>query len=192
MAVYTGYVTIPHDTYEAWKNATNGNGYDFDSTYGLQCYDLVAEFWWNIGFPPGYPVAGGTEYAYMIWDDRTNNVSYNGVTYFDLIYSINDVKKGDIIVYSPFSGNAAGHVGFAAMDYNGTQEFPILSQNNSGEPYPGGGSYVNIHGYDVSLFRGAFRYRGWQTTPPTPGTPTYTSKHRFPWVLYARKLREKY
>ena len=37
MAYYIGYVTIPHGSYDEWKNATNGNGYNYDNTYGCQC-----------------------------------------------------------------------------------------------------------------------------------------------------------
>lgn len=33
MAKYIGYVTIPHGTYNEWKNAVNGNGYDADGFY---------------------------------------------------------------------------------------------------------------------------------------------------------------
>lgn len=196
MAKYYGYVTIPHSTYDEWRNATNGNGYDFDYTYGCQCYDLVVEFWWNVGFPQGYPTSQGSGNAWQIWSDRANNVAYNGTTYFDLIYDVTQIKRGDIIVFKYFSGNPYGHIGFADVDYsnwtpdpNQPYEFPILSENNGGTPDPEGGAYTNVHGYDIRLFLGAFRYRAWETTPPTP-TPTSTS--RFPFVIYARKLREKH
>ena len=194
MAKYTGYVTIPITSYDAWKNATNGNGYDADGSYGCQCWDFAAEFWWNVGFPQGYPLAGGTEYAYMVWDDRNSNISYGSITYFDLVYNASEIKKGDIIVFSPTGLNPAGHIGFADVNYgdwtpdpNQPYEFPVLSENNNGTPDPAGGSYVNLHGYDIRLFRGAFRYIPWEETPPTP---TRTKTH-FPWVLYANRLRLK-
>ena len=190
MTIYTGYVTINHDTYANFKAATLGNGYDFDSTYGLQCYDLLAEFWWNVGFPAGYPVTGGSVNVYEVWNHRSENTSYNGTTYFDIITNINDVKQGDIIIYSSFPGNEYGHGGFADSDYNGAQYFNILSQNNGGTPYPAGGSTVNVNTYNVSYFMGAFRYKEWHTTPPTPPIPGRTSS-KFSWVLYARKLRNK-
>lgn len=189
MTIYTGYVTIAHDSYAAWKTATLGNGYDFDSTYGLQCYDLVAEFWYNVGFPAGYPTTGGSVNAKDVWTDRYNNLSYNGTTYFDLVTNLNNVKTGDILVYDGTTDNPYGHIGFADSDYDGSTEFPILSQNNGGTPYPAGGSTVNVHGYSTSLFLGAFRYRAWNTTPPTPPTPSGRSG-KFPWVLYAKKLRD--
>lgn len=193
MATYYGYVTIAHGTYDEWKNATNGNGYNFDSQYGCQCYDLAVEFWWNVGFPPGYPIIDQSS-AYRMWDYRNQNVSYNGVTYFDLIYNVTDIKRGDIIVFNYSPDNIYGHVGWADVDYanwvpdpNEPNEFPVLSQNNGGTPDPQGGTTTNVHGYDITLFLGAFRYRGWETTP-VYGSGS-KSTHRFPWVIYARKLR---
>lgn len=161
---------------------------------------MVLLFWWNVGFPQGYPVSGipgqgNTGNAYDIWTYRQYNTSYNGTTYFDLIYNLDDVKRGDILVYDQFPGNTFGHIGFADEDYyswhldNPTSyEFPILSENNGGTPDPAGGAYTNVHGYDTRLFLGAFRYKDWEVTPPTP---TYEVKRsRFPWVLYANKFRK--
>ena len=195
MAKYTGYVTLPIDSYANFKAAVNGNGYDVDGTYGCQCWDLVAEFWWNVGFPQGYPLISNSS-AYTMWSVPTNrlaNATYNGTTYFDLVSNLTDVQTGDIMVFDQFSGNPYGHVGFANVDYTNwtpdpsePYEFPILSENNGGTPDPSGGSYTNIHGYDIRLFIGAFRYKTWHTNP----TPTLQKSH-FKWVLYARKLRDK-
>lgn len=194
MAIYRGYTSVPHSTYDEWRNATNGNGYDVDYSYGSQCWDFASLFWWNVGFPTGYPLIHSSS-AYTMWDLRDQNIAYNGVTYFDLVYNLEDVKRGDIIVYTRTSSNIYGHVGFADEDYvtwhsnhPGDYEFPILSENNGGIPDPQGGACANIHGYDTRLFRGAFRYKAWETTPPTP--PSEHKKHHFPWVLYERKLRE--
>lgn len=190
MAKYTGYVVVPHNTYLAWETNTNGNGYDVDSSYGCQCWDFASLFWWNVGFPTGYPHITSSS-AYTMWNLRDQNVAYNGTTYFDLIYNLTDVKQGDIMVFNYTVSNPYGHVGFATRDYAGWDpsdyEFPILSENNGGTPDPAGGAYVNIHGYDTRLFLGAFRYREW--IQPSPVANNYKSK--FPWVLYARKLTNK-
>ena len=194
MAYYTGYVTIPHATYDEFRAFTIGNGFNYDNHYGCQCYDLAVEFWWNVGFPAGYPLITASS-AYTMWTVyKDQNSSYGGTQYFQQITNLNDVKRGDIIVYNYFSSNPYGHVGFADQDYAtwhannpGSYEFPILSENNGGTPDPQGGAYTNVHGYDTRLFLGAFRYIPWIS--PTPPTPTGTRKSRFPWVLYARKLR---
>jgi len=197
MAFYTGYVVLPIDTYLAWKNAVSGNGYDADGAHGDQCWDLCAEFWHNVGFPTGYPLTGNG-YAYGCWTlKRNENVSYNGTTYFDLITSLSDVKQGDVVVYNATSANPAGHIGFADEDYNPSKGgyLAILGQNqgSGGTPpptsNPAGGTTANVKDlYTATDFLGAFRYKEWHTTPPTP-TPAQRSN--FPWVLYARKLRNR-
>jgi hypothetical protein len=197
MAKYWGYVLVPHNTYLASITSTLNNGYNVDFTYGCQCWDFAATFWYNVGFPQGYPHITASS-AYTMWNLRDQNKAYNGVTYFDLIYNLEDVKQGDVIVYNYFPGNQYGHVGFADEDYAtwhanhpGNYEFPILSENNQGIPDPEGGAYVNVHGYDTRLFLGAFRYVEWETTPPTPPRQRIIKKSKFPWVLYANKLRNK-
>ena len=193
MTKYIGYVDVPHSTYDEWKNATLDNGYDIDSSYGCQCWDFASLFWRNVGFGIGYPIINSSS-AYTMWENRNANISFNGVTYFDLIYNLADVEKGDIMVFNYNTSNPYGHVGFANQTYSTwtpdpsqPYEFPILSENNGGTPDPAGGAYVNIHGYDTRLFLGAFRYKNWHIVPPVP----VLSQSDFKWVLYARRLREK-
>lgn len=196
MSKTTGYVTLPVTSYNAWKNAVNGNGFDVDypSGYGCQCYDLALLFWNNVGFPQGYPLSTGLE-AYGIWTRRNENISYNSTTYFDLVTNLNEVKQGDILVYNGFSANPNGHIGWADQDYASwhernptSREFPILSQNNGGTPDPDGGSYTNIHGYDTQYFLGAFRYKEWQPTPPPPPVTTGSNRSRLPLILMTRRI----
>ena len=182
-----GYVTLPVTSYDAWKAAVNGNGYNANQDqFGDQCWDLTAEFWYNIGFPQGYPSTGGTGAAYGCWDARTLNAG----NAFDLIYDKTDIKRGDVVVYNHFPGNDFGHIGFADEDYPGHDAINILSQNNGGTPYSGGGSYTNVNDYDLQYFLGAFRYKGWQHSPYITAQPP--KRKKFPWVLYSRKLRNKY
>lgn len=181
---YDGYRTVNTDSYEQFKSVVNGNGYNVDYTYGDQCWDLMAILWYSLGFPQGYPTLAGTGSAWGAWTDRENNKG----TQFDLIYNVNEIKRGDVIVYDRTSFNADGHIGIADVNYSDVgwsyPELPILSQNNQGTPYAQGGSYANIHGYDITLFLGAFRLKKWQ------GSNLNVHKSKFPWVLYANKLRE--
>lgn len=195
MAFFTGYVTLPTNTYLAWKDAVAGNGYDADGYYGCQCWDLAAEFWYNVGFPQGYPHTGPNHSAYECWSvNKEANASYDGTTYFDLITDINQVKQGDVIVWDQHGSYTAGHIGFADEDYNGGGSIAVLGQNqgSGGTPppvsHPDGGTTANVKSLSVNYFLGAFRYKGWEQ--PTPPTPTMATRGRFPWVLYARKLRE--
>lgn len=199
MAYYTGYVDIPHDSYNQWKNATNGNGYNYDFLHGCQYYDLLIEFWYNVGFPQGYPlIANGS--AYSMWENRQENASYNGVTYFDLVYDMYDIQVGDIVVFNQTSGNN-GQVGFADVNFSDSgwsyPDLPILSQGNGGYPDPQGGAYTNVNTYSLintqsaqNVFLGAFRYRAWHEVPPVPSSTT--KKTHFKWAIYANKIRKRY
>lgn len=195
MAFYTGYVNLPTSTYAAWRAAVLGNGYDADLQNGDQCWDLAAEFWWNVGFPQGYPLTGSNHAAYECWIvNRNNNISYGGTQYFDLINSLNQVKQGDVIVWDAHGAFTYGHIGFADEDYDGSGTILVLGQNQGtgGTPTPvsnpDGGTTANVKRLSTDYFLGAFRYKEWHTTPPTP---TISGTSHFKWVLYARKLREK-
>lgn len=172
MAQYNGYVSIPHSTYSEWRENTLGNAYDADGQFGNQCWDFAAEFWYNLGFGEGYPITGGNN-AKGIWPNRDTNKGDQ----FDLIYDTTSLKVGDVIC---FSYGEYGHVGFLDEAYDGGGYFKLLSQNNS-QPY------VTAENYGASTFQGAFRYKAWNTTP----IPTTIKKSKFPWVLYARKLRQR-
>lgn len=194
MAFYQGYVVLPTNTYLAWKNAVAGNGYDADGQWGDQCWDLCAEFWYNVGFPQGYPHTGPNHSAYECWTvSKDANCSYNGTTYFDQINSINDVKQGDILVWNQHGEYTAGHIAFADEDYDGSGTIAVLGQNqgSGGTPppvsNPAGGTTANVKRLSTNYFLGAFRYKEWEQ--PVPPTPT-TTKKKFPWVLYARKLNQ--
>lgn len=193
MAFYTGYIDLPTSTYDAWKSAVNGNGYDADGYYGCQCWDLCAEFWYNLGFPRGYPVTqtGGNGSAWMCW---TYSKDINKGDKFDLIYNLSDVKRGDVIVWDGTTSYPDGHIGFADEDYNGSGSIAVLGQNqgSGGTPppisHPNGGTTANVKTLSTIGFLGAFRYREWEDTPPTP--PVTRSKGSFNWVLMARRLNQ--
>lgn len=193
MAIITGYVTLPTTNYLAWKTAVNGNGYNADGYYGCQCWDLTAEFWYNVGFPQGYPLTGPNQYASECWSvSRVANAGDK----FDLITNFADIKQGDVIVWNGTLQYPTGHIGFADEDYDpaNLRMIKVLGQNQGtgGTPIPifppEGGSTANVNSLSLVDFAGAFRYKAWHEGP-TPPTPT-TKKHKFPWVLYARKLNQ--
>lgn len=179
-------VFVPTGSYDAFRNAVIGNGYDVDNQNGYQCWDLGAELWGNIGgYVYPYLSTGGTGYAYGIWDARLQNAG----TSFDLIYNLEDVKRGDMVVLDKgrFAGDVSGHNAFADEDYNGTTRMWLVGQNQE-NPNPSTGHVTTRDYMDVSKFLGAFRYHNWIS--PTPPTPPSSKRKGFPWVLYARKLRQ--
>lgn len=188
MSIIRGYVALPTDTYAVWKNAVAGNGYNADGYYGCQCWDLCAEFWYNVGFPQGYPRTGPNQYASECWTvSRTANAGDK----FDLIYNKEDLKQGDVIVWNGTSSFPTGHIGFADEDYNGTNSIAVLGQNqgSGGTPTPvvdpEGGTTANVKTLSLDNFAGAFRYKGWETPPPI----TRPRSH-FKWVIMSRKLNQ--
>lgn len=180
-----GYTDIPHSTYDEWYNNTIGHAYDLDGSYGCQCWDYASLFWRNVGFPAGYPQTGPLHYAYQCW---TYSRVQNAGDTFDLVEGIGLVQKGDILVLNGTTANPPGHITFADENYDGSGYIWCVGQNQGGTPDPGGGTAVTRNRLGVQDFLGAFRYKAWHTTPPTP---TPTTRDRFPWVLYARKLRNR-
>lgn len=184
-----GYSDIPHGSYAIWKSNTLGHEYDLDGHYGCQCWDYASLFWRNVGFAVGYPLTGPNHYASECW---TVNRVPNAGTEFDLITDKSQILQGDIIVLNGNSSNPPGHIAFADENYSNPNSIMAIGQNQGGTPSPGGGTAVTRNSIGLDLFLGAFRYKAWHTTPPTP-TYGYTPKRKgFKWAIYAGKLREKW
>ena len=176
---YFGPTIVPHATYDEFRNAVLGNGYDMDGWYGPQCWDGADLIWYQYGLTL---YTGPQGYAYECWSVSR---SRNAVLPFTDIYTgVQGIKRGDIVVFGPTSDNPAGHIGYADEDYNGGSTFNLLGQNQG----PGSGINglpFNIWPVAYSQVIGAFRNTYWQgVVPPTP-----SQKKKFPWVLVARKFR---
>lgn len=178
MAQYSGYVSVPFNTYDDFKNAVNGNSYDVDYVASYQCVDLVKLLNYNLGYGTPYWSTGGVGTAWGGWAIETAR-EFNAGNSYTLVTRVEDIKRGDMIVYNNYIGNPYGHVGFADEDYNGTYNLRILSQNN-------GSTAVNVANYNLIYFMGAFRLDAWQESPE----PSY-AQSKFKWVLYARRLRHQ-
>ena len=102
MAQYNGYVTVPHGSYQEWRDATLGNGYNVDNAFGNQCWDFCALLWYQYGLSLiTKPDGNGT--AQDCWlVSRAANAS---------------------------QGSGTGHIAFADEDYNGSDSMKLLGQN---------------------------------------------------------------
>lgn len=145
-----------------------------------ECWDYINLIWSYLGskywtYPPSDPEATnhGVKYGWINTDAR----SANTITHLTQVPNLTDVKRGDIVV---ISDGTYGHAGYASTDYNGSGYLDLYSQNWQGH-------YVTLDTLSMANFLGAWRYDGWNTDPPSP-TPTSRSS-KFPFVLYARKLR---
>lgn len=168
---------------DALTRASQGLGYDVDNFLGYQCWDLAAELWMNTPeFEDGnlWPKTGPNLSAEECW---TVSKDINKGNSFTLINSLSDVRRGDIVVIGNSAISSTGHIAFADENYNGTTDMYLLGQNQV-NPSPTVGHIPTVTQLSVSNFLGAFRYKAWS------GKLSFIPKRqKFPWVLYARKLR---
>lgn len=173
-------------TYDQWRGYLLTHGVNVDFAYQNQCWDSCALLWYQYGLT----LQTGNGYAYGCWALRRDQ---NARPPFELVWGKENIKRGDVIVFDRHGSWYTGHIGYADEDYNGTNYIKCLGQNqgqgiSSGTP-------SNIVNQNLTWFLGAFRNTRWTVTPPTPPTPSGGSKptaKRFPWVLYANKLRNKW
>lgn len=185
--IYYTYVSVPHRTYDEFRDGIMDNGYEVDAVAGCQCVDIAKLLNWNFGWTSPYWSTGGTGYAYGGWTVQAAR-EFNTGTECTLVNNLADVKRGDLIVLDASPLNEAGHVTLADEDYDGSGYLWCVGQNQGGTPLPIGGTVVTRNHLGMDRFLGGFRYNTWQQ--PVPPHPTIQRK-KFPWVLYARKLRER-
>lgn len=177
---YNHYVMLPHATYDEWRAATLGYGFNVDQMYGNQCWDYVANLYYQYGLTLVTKVGGGT--AADCW-----NISKqaNSKPPFIAVDGVTNIKRGDVIVIGANSYSTTGHICIADEDYNPDANNKIwcIGQNQ------GHGTKAPVTRDKVSLnyFLGIFRNTEWEGTPPVPPTPTPTetseTKKKFPWVV---------
>lgn len=175
MAQYNGYVSIPHTSYDVWRAATIGNGYNADYAYGNQCWDFPAECYFQYGLRLiTKPAGNGT--AADCW-----NVSRNANSRYPFISltGVENIKRGDIIVWNSNQYSSTGHIAFADEDYNGTNYLNCLGQNQG----QGSSGPVNVTRLSLNNFLGVFRNTEWAAPePPTPPAEG-DKKRKFPWPV---------
>lgn len=192
-----GYVKIPfinYDTYNHWRSYCLTHGINVDLYYGNQCFDQPALLWWQYNlYLTTRPQGNGS--AYMCW---TISKNINGRLPFRAIEGIENIKRGDCIVFNKSSFSSVGHICFADADYKnrvyerGAWRLPCLGQNQGqGISY---GTPSNIVNQNLSSFLGIFRNTNWVGDSPTPPSPTPTpmgyNKDKYNFVLFNRRKRQ--
>lgn len=188
MAHYTGLVTVDISSFSAFRTAVLGNGYNVDGLYGEQCIDMAKLLAGNAGRPSPYWKSQPDGEAYQGWTNLASRI-YNADTYFYLVYNRGDVREGDLVVLNSTDSLPNGHIAFANTDWNENTNVAYLLGQNQVNPSPSIGSPNTLTKIDVASFLGAFRFKEWGEEPPSP---VIITKSHFPWVLYARKLRNRY
>lgn len=188
MANYNGLVTVDISSYPAFRAATIGNGYNVDGLYGYQCVDMPKLLTGNAGRSYPYWKSDPDGYAYEGWTVLSNR-TYNAGSLFTLVANKADVRAGDIVVLRNTSSNPYGHIAFANTNWTASTTSAVLLGQNQENPSAEVGYKTTLTEIDVTTFLGAFRFNAWNTSP----TPSFrVGKGKFPWVLYARKLRNKH
>ena len=159
MAQYNGWTKVNVDSYDAFRNAVLGNGYNVDYAYGDQCYDGAAV---QLYSTTGRKLStGGTGGARGCWEVASAR-AYNAGSEYELIWDKTQIRRGDMVVWS--MNSKWGHIGFADQDYNGNY-LKTLGQNQVGD---GSGYPFTIANLSLATFLGAFRYKNWKPVDPTP------------------------
>lgn len=173
MAQYNGYVDIPHGSYQEWRDATFGNGYNADGAWGNQCWDYCAELWHQYNLTLVTKSGGGG--AADCWlVSRAKNAKYP----FIAIDRKEDIKRGDVIVWNRSRVSSTGHIAFADEDYNYTNQIWSVGQVPS---LHGQNGVVSRDQLSLTSFLGIFRNVEWGEDPPSP-SPTRRAKD-FPFVI---------
>ena len=173
MAQYNGFVSIPHSSYNEWRASTIHNGYDADGWYQNQCWDFCAELWYQYGLT----LYTGNGYAYGCWTIERNR---NAVSPFIKVNGVENIKRGDVLVFNYTPTSATGHICFADEDYHTGMTY--ISTFGQVPAVFGLSGTAGTYPFNLSNFLGIFRNTEWDNTPePTPvSTP---KKKKFPWPI---------
>lgn len=149
------FYSVPIDSYQSFRNAVLGHGFDIDNYCGFQCWDGTALLWQQLG----KSLVTGNGLAIGAWDLKRDVNKYDQ---FDLVADVNALKVGDVVAMRP------NHIGFFEGFDGGYMV--ILGQNQGGSPAsPNGGTGFNVARVAKTAFAGAFRYRNWNNvSAPTP------------------------
>ena len=185
-----------YDTYDHWRSYIMSHGIDVDYSYGNQCYDMPALLWHQYGlFLMTRPQGNGS--VYMCW---TISKNYNARSPFIAVEGVQNIRRGDCIIFNKSSWSRNGHIGFADADYsgrvyqNGAWRIPLIAQNQGqGTSW---GTPSNRVNQNLSSFLGIFRNTKWteSPTPPTPPGPTPAmvyNKDKYNWVLFNNKRKAR-
>lgn len=164
-----------------------GEGVDFDSaaaeSYGYQCWDVAANFWWNAGreifkTKNSFTGAGGVDSYVSTAVTYQPAKTWNEGSPFYFVGNWIEVKRGMMCVWQAGGCNGligtTGHNAFADQDVtNINQTITCLGQNQTGYQVPEGGYPPTLNSYfNADGFLGAFAYSPWfGSTPPEPPTP---------------------
>lgn len=130
----------------AYIKSLEGKGWDFDSAYGWQCFDLANMYWYKL-FGHGLKGAGAADIP-NVNNFKGEATVYNNTASFK-------AQEGDVVIFSRNYGGGYGHVAIVTNgNYDGEyMQFQSLDQNWFG----GGMSKTEVaqrivHNYDFPMW----------------------------------------
>lgn len=189
MAQYNNYVIVPHLSYEQFKNATLGNGYNVDAWYrggwGNQCWDYIALLYYQYGLTLYTKVGGGS--AKDCWLVSKNaNARYP----FIAVEGIQNIKRGDVIVTNASPWTKNGHICLADENYRTSgdrNKLYCIGQHQRGST----SLPVTRDELNISYFLGIFRNTTWGGDEPHPEPPIVYNKEGYNFILFNRRKRQE-
>lgn len=186
-----GYVHLlasQYNNYDRWRTYCLNHGINVDYYAGNQCFDQPALLYYQYGlYLITRPQGNGS--AYMCW---TISKNANSRPPFTAIEGVENIKRGDILVFNKSSWSSNGHICFADADYSqrvyerGAWRLPCLGQNQG--QGTSAGTPSNIVNQNLTSFLGIFRNSEWQA--PLPPSPIVYNKGKYNFVLYNRRKRQ--
>ena len=129
MANYYGVQTVDVSSYDNFRNAIMGNGYDVDYVAGAQCIDIFKLLNYNLGYPSPYAKTGTNGYASECWTNQESR-AWNAGSSYTLITNLSSLKRGDMVIMDGTTGNPAGHNALCDADYGDYSGYiPMVGQN---------------------------------------------------------------
>lgn len=186
MAQFNGYRPVPHETYDQYRNATIGNGYNVDYYAGNQCWDYCALLWWQYGLDLRTRV-GGNGGAADCWILSKN---YNARTPFIAVDGVTNIKRGDIIVTNRNRWSTTGHICIADEDFRTSGDQMRIWTIGQAPASHGINGVVSRDQVNLGYFLGIFRNTRWQGSP-TPPSPVVYNKGKYNFVLFNRRKRQE-
>lgn len=189
MAQYNGYRIVPHITYDMFRNATYGNGYNVDGFAGNQCWDYCALLWHQYNLPLVTKTGGGGAKDCWLVSKNTNArlpfIAVNGVT---------NIKRGDIIVTNANPWSSVGHIAIADENYRKSGDKNRIWCVGQAPANFGINGTVQRHEVNLAYFLGIFRNTMWLASPeptPTPTPSGWYNRDRYNFVLFNRRKRQE-